>query len=216
MPRGKIRTTTVTRRDGQQFEVIDGSEMSHDFIEKKMARVATALALLQPDDGENPLSGNRWNARQAYGITLAATFPWIHDGELAKIAGISLPWVRNHRYQPEFRQAVLRMIQITNKALGVQVDALKTQALDIIRDRLNNPDEDKRYDAAVLIAKSTNLLSPDPDGEALTKPVINIFTGMPLDQIARFKEIAETLREPEKDVTPSPVEQLETAEVANG
>jgi hypothetical protein len=122
-------------------------------------RVSAALALVNTTD-ENPLDPKRWNVKEAYLIQIVAAMPWIYDGEAAKLVGRSLGWVRQRREHPDFKIAVQKLLTVVTRALSIQMEALQHRSFSILQERLESPDEDKRYEAAMAVLRGTGVLVP--------------------------------------------------------
>jgi len=154
-------------------------------IQDHVHRVSAALALINTGD-ENPLDAKRWNAKEAYLIQIVAAMPWIYDGEAAKLVGRSNHWVEVRRSHPDFKIAVTKLLAIVSRALAVQMEVLQHRSFDILRERLENPNEDKRFEAAMAVLKGTGVLVPQSTQKVEVTQKFSDFDNDSIKQIRGF------------------------------
>lgn len=167
-------------KDPDQVELMPPGDSDYN---KHVHRVSTALALISLDE-ENPLSPDRWNAREAYLIQVCAAMPWIRDGEAAKLCGRSMVWVGRLRAHPDFKMAVQKMISIVSRAMAVQMEVLQHRSFDILRERLDSDNEDARYEAAMSVLRGTGVLTPKTDVSAT---VTHKFEALENESVAKIR-----------------------------
>ena len=92
------------------------------------------------------------------------------DGEIAKRIGVSRQWVNKWRNQnAEFMYALQMRRQLTREKQMDQLNQLLEKAIEIVKDALENGDEQTKLKAAMHVLKISGLQGHAKPPEPLTK-----------------------------------------------